>query len=60
MSYALSQTITSRGGSVSLNGSMATYTPPPGVSNVTDYFVYVVTDGKGGVGAAVIAVQIGS
>jgi hypothetical protein len=44
---------------VSLAGSMATYTPPPGASNVTDYFVYVVTDGKGGVGAAVIAVQIG-
>jgi len=60
LSYALSQTITSRGGAVSLDGSMAIYTPPPGVSNVTDYFVYVVTDGKGGVGAAVIAVQIGS
>jgi hypothetical protein len=60
LSYALSQTITSRGGSVSLDGSMAIYTPPAGASNVTDYFVYVVTDGKGGVGAAVIAVQIGS
>ena len=60
LSYALSQTTTSRGGSVSLTGNMATYTPPIGASNVTDYFVYVVTDGKGGVGAAVIAVQIGS
>jgi hypothetical protein len=60
LSYALSQTTTSRGGSVSLTGSMVTYTPPVGASNVTDYFVYVVTDGKGGVGAAVIAVQIGS
>jgi hypothetical protein len=60
LSYALSQTTTSRGGSVSLSGSMAIYTPPAGASNVTDYFVYVVTDGKGGVGAAVIAVEIGS
>ncbi|HMH16974.1 MAG TPA: Ig-like domain-containing protein, partial [Burkholderiales bacterium] len=60
LSYALSQTTTSRGGAVSLAGNMVTYTPPAGANNVTDYFVYVVTDGKGGVGAAVIAVQIGS
>jgi len=60
LSYALSQTTTSRGGVASLSGNMATYTPPAGASNVTDYFVYVVTDGKGGVGAAVIAVEIGS
>jgi hypothetical protein len=59
LSYGLSQTTTSRGGVVSLTGSMATYTPPAGANNVTDYFVYVVTDGKGGVGAAVIAVQVG-
>ena len=60
LSYALSQTTTSRGGSVSLNGGMAIYTPPASASNVIDYFVYVVTDGKGGVGAAVISVQIGN
>jgi len=60
LSYALSQTTTSRGGAVSLAGNMVTYTPPVGASNVTDYFVYVVTDGKGGVGAAVVAVQIGN
>jgi hypothetical protein len=36
-----------------------TYTPPVGVSNKTDHFVYVVTDGKGGVGTAVVSVQIG-
>jgi hypothetical protein len=59
LTYSLSQATTSRGGTVSLNGGMAIYTPPVGASNVTDYFVYVVTDGKGGVGAAVIAVQIG-
>ena len=60
LSYALSHSTTSRGGSVSLAGSMATYTPPVGASNLTDYFVYVVSDGKGGVGAAVVAVEIGS
>jgi hypothetical protein len=31
-----------------------------GHGDLHDHFVYVVTDGKGGVGAAVIAVQIGS
>ena len=60
LSYALSQTTTSRGGAVFLAGNMVTYTPPIGASSVTDYFVYVVTDGKGGVGAAVVAVQIGN
>jgi len=59
LSYALSHTKTSLGGSVALNGSTVTYTPPAGVSNKTDYYVYVVTDGKGGVGAAVITVRIG-
>ena len=60
MSYALSHTTTSLGGNVVLNGSTVTYTPPAGVCNKTDYYVYVVTDGKGGVGAAVITVLIGS
>jgi Big-like domain-containing protein len=60
LSYALSHATTSRGGSVSLSGGRAIYTPPAGASNVTDYFVYVVSDGKGGVGAAVVAVEIGS
>jgi len=60
LSYALSHTKTSlEGSSVTLNGSTVTYTPPAGVSNKTDYYVYVVTDGKGGVGAAVITVRIG-
>jgi hypothetical protein len=58
LSYALSHTKTSLGGSVALNGSTVTYTPPAGVNNKTDYFVYVVTDGKGGVGAAVVTVLI--
>jgi hypothetical protein len=60
LSYALSHATTSLGGSVTVNDSMAVYTPPPGVSGKTDYFVYVVTDGKGGVASGVITVQNGS
>lgn len=60
LSYALAHTTTSLGGGVALNGTVVTYTPPAGVSNQTDYFVYVVTDSKGGVRAAVVTVNIGS
>lgn len=60
LSYALSHTTTSLGGSVTINGSTVTYSPPPGVSNKTDYYVYIANDGRGGVGAGVITVQIGN
>lgn len=60
LSYALSHATTVLGGTVALNGSTVTYTPPVGVTNRTDHFVYVVTDGKGGVRAAVISVKIGT
>ena len=59
LAYALSHASTALGGSVSLSGSTVTYAPPAGVASGTDYFVYVVTDGRGGVGAAVITVNIG-
>ena len=59
LSYALSHATTVLGGTLALNGSTVTYTPPAGVSNRADHFVYVVTDGKGGVAAAVVSVQIG-
>ena len=42
-----------------LQGATATYTPPAGATNVTDRFVYVVTDGRGGVSAEVISIRIG-
>ncbi len=60
MSYALSHTVSSLGGSVRISGSTATYTPPVNAGSMTDYFVYVVTDGRGGVNAAVITVQNGA
>jgi hypothetical protein len=56
----LSNDTTSLGGSVSIIGSKVTYTPPTGASNTTDYYVYFVTDGSGGVGAGVITVKIGN
>jgi hypothetical protein len=60
VTYGLSHTTTSLGGSVSISGSTVTYTPPAGASNTTDYYVYFVTDAGGGVGAGVITVKIGS
>lgn len=61
LAYALPGAATSLGGQAVLTGGgrTVTYTPPPGVSSGTDYFVYVVTDRRGGVGAAVVSVQIG-
>ena len=58
LSYSLPYAATSLGGSVSLAGSVVTYTPPAGLSQRTDHFVYVATDGKGGVDATVVAVDI--
>jgi len=59
LSYALSHVGSSLGGSVTLQGATVTYTPPAGATNVTDRFVYVVTDGRGGVSAEVISIRIG-
>ena len=59
LSYALSHIGSSLGGSVVLDGATVTYTPPAGAANVTDRFVYVVTDGRGGVSAEVISIRIG-
>jgi hypothetical protein len=59
LSYSLSHAATLLGGSVTLAGATATYSPPSGTSHATDAFVYVVTDGKGGVGAAVVSVLVG-
>jgi hypothetical protein len=60
LSYGLFHAKTSLGGKVSISGSTVTYTPPAGVSDNTDYYVYFVTDGSGGVGAGVITVKIGN
>jgi hypothetical protein len=57
--YELPAARTSLGGQAVLTGDTVTYIPPAGVNSGTDYFVYAVTDGRGGVGAAVVTVRIG-
>jgi len=59
LSYTLSHVGSGRGGTVTLDGATVTYTPPAGATGGTDNFVYVVTDGRGGVNAAVIRIRIG-
>ena len=59
LSYTLSHVGSGRGGTVTLDGATVTYTPPAGATGGTDNFVYVVTDGRGGVNAAVIRILIG-
>lgn len=58
LAYALPHAMTSLGGRVTLRGTKVTYTPPAAITNRTDYFVYVVTDRKGGVNAAVVTVKL--
>jgi len=60
LSYKLPYSTTSLGGTVSLAGSSVTYTPPAGVSNQTDNFVFVVQDSHAGVNAGVVSIQIGN
>ncbi len=59
LSYTLSHVGSGRGGTVTLSGAVLTYTPPADATGGTDNFVYVVTDGRGGVNAAVIRIRIG-
>ncbi len=59
LTYGLAYPTSSLGGTVTLSGTTATYTPPPGASNQTDYYVYFVKDAAGRVGAAVVTVNIG-
>lgn len=60
LSYSLPYAESSLGGTVVLNRSVATYTPPAGLGGRTDRFVYAATDARGGVGAGVIAIDIGN
>ena len=58
LSYRLAFGTSSRGGTVSLAGSILTYTPPVGAIGIRDGFVYTTFDQKGGVAMGVIAVEI--
>ncbi len=58
MQYQLPFVTTSLGGTVSITGSVITYTPPAGLSGTTDSFVYVVEEVGGGTSHNVIKVTI--
>lgn len=59
LSYSLPHPVSSRGGALSLNGSLVHYTPPAGFTNKTDDFVFQVSDGKGAKANGVILVAVG-
>ena len=58
LSYAIPYATSSLGGSLSLNGSVVTYTPPVSVTGTDDSFVYVVSDGKGGTASNIVSVSL--
>lgn len=58
LTYSLPHSSTSLGGSISITGTDVTYTPPTGVSNIIDTFVYVVNEVGGGTSHNVIGVTI--
>jgi len=58
MTFALPHLSSSLGGTLSLTGSIVTYTPPAGLSNKIDTFVYVVNETGGGSSHQVVSVQI--
>jgi hypothetical protein len=60
LSYSVLHGVSRLGATIGVDGAFASYTPPAGVSSGTDDFVYVVDDGKGGVGATVVSVTIGN
>jgi hypothetical protein len=58
LTHSLPHAVTSLGGSISITGTIVTYTPPGGVSGIDDTFVYVVNEAGGGTSHNVIAVTI--
>ena len=61
LSYSLPHPTSNRGGTLSLNGALVEYTPPPpaAFTNKTDGFVFQVSDGKGGKTNGIILVAVG-
>lgn len=58
LSYSLLFTTTTLGGTVSLDGSVITYTPPGGIASGTDHFVYLVDEVGGGSNHNVVEINI--
>ncbi len=58
LTFFLPYATSSRGATISMTGSLATYWPNQ--AGITDGFVYVVSDGRGGVSAGVVVVEVSS
>jgi hypothetical protein len=56
LTFSLPYATSTRGAPIGLAGTVATYRPTQ--AGITDGFVYVVSDGRGGVSAAVVTVQV--
>lgn len=58
LTYSLPHLSTSLDGSLTINGTTITYTPPVNVSGTTDTFVYVVNEAGGGSSHNLVSVMI--
>lgn len=58
LTFSLPHATTALGGAIALIGSVVTYTPPLGLGNKIDTFVYVVNEAGGGSSHQVVSVQI--
>jgi len=58
LSFSLPHGVSSRDATLAIAGSVVTYTPPAGATNIADGFVYQVSDGKGGKSNGLITVLV--
>ena len=58
LTYALPFATTSLGGTISISGTLVTYTPPPGISGLNDTFAYIVKEQNGGSANNIVSVTI--
>lgn len=56
--YGLTHSTSSRGGALWRFGRFVIYAPPVGATNVTDGFVYVVSDGKGEKDIGIVSIRV--
>lgn len=56
--FSLPHDSSSRGGALQIKGSFVRYSPPAGLTNIVDGFVYRVSDGKGGSSIGIVRVKV--
>lgn len=56
--FSLPHDSSSRGGTLQIKGSFVRYSPPAGLTNIVDGFVYRVSDGKGGSSIGIVRVKV--